>query len=46
MFGFHKWGKWLDAKWSVKYYGEMEPRTGDAQVRYCDLCGKRQAKKL
>ena len=46
IFGVHTWGKWLHAKWTAKYYGEMEPRTGDAQIRFCEKCGKEQMRKL
>ena len=44
--GIHAWGRWLEANWTQKYIGEMEPRTGYGQVRYCSICNKRQQRKV
>lgn len=39
LFGFHKWGKWMDARLTSKNIFTDAEESMEIQIHYCELCG-------
>lgn len=44
--GFHLWGRFVRCELKEKFYGEMEERRTQGQMRECKRCGRWQYKRI